>query len=53
MLHYLSERDGKWVIRKRGGVGKSSFDISSEEAMQRLLGGLEEDAGHASWLSRG
>lgn len=22
-LHYLSERDGKWVIRERGGVGRA------------------------------
>lgn len=40
------------MIRKRGGVGKRSVDIGSEEAMRRLLGGPGEAARRASWLSR-
>lgn len=40
------------MIRKRGGVGKRSVDIGSEEAMRRLLGGPGEAASCASWLPR-
>lgn len=40
------------MIRKRGGVGKRSVDIGSEEVMRRLLGGPGEAASCASWLPR-
>lgn len=42
ILHYLSERDRKWVIRKRGGVGSALLTLVVKRWAWRLLGGLGE-----------
>lgn len=41
-LHYLSDRDGKGVIRKRGGVGSALLTLVGKKWVWRLLGGLGE-----------
>lgn len=41
-LDYLSERDGKWAIRKRGGVGSILSTLVVKKWAWKLLGGPGE-----------